>query len=108
MSDIYNSTDVLIDFLIILEKSSSTPTAKTIEPEVVESCTETIDKAISSLGHDKLVEILREVQNFIRDHHDEARELLVSNPQLAYALVQIQVALNLITPTQAKVRNNFF
>lgn len=79
-----------------------------IEPRVYgspvppQSAPEEITKAVASLPPEQMFELMKQMQVCIKNNAEEARQLLLQNPQLAYALLQAQVIMRLIDSSVAK------
>ena len=57
-----------------------------------ENAPEVITKAVASLPPEQMFELMKQMKWFIHQNPQEARQLLLHNPQLAYALLQAQVS----------------
>ncbi len=56
-----------------------------------ENAPEVITKAVASLPPEQMFELMKQMKWFLQQNPQEARQLLLHNPQLAYALLQAQV-----------------
>lgn len=56
-----------------------------------EKAPETVAKVVASLSPDTMLDIARQMKHCVLTNPHEARNMLVQNPQLAYALLQIMV-----------------
>ncbi len=63
------------------------------EPVDPEHAPETISKAVASLPPENMFELMKQMKMCIQNNPQEARRMLNSNPQLAYALLQAQVVM---------------
>jgi len=61
-----------------------------------------INKVIDSMSHQQLYEVMVQMKGLIQTYPEQARQMLISSPQLAYALLQTQVVLGMINPQMAK------
>ncbi len=61
-----------------------------------ESAPEVITKAVASLPPEQMFELMKQMKWFISQNPQEAKQLLLHNPQLAYALLQAQVLLTIL------------
>lgn len=52
---------------------------------------EIITKTVASLPPEQMYELMKQMKSCITNNPNEARQMLVQNPQLAYALLQAQV-----------------
>uniref|UniRef100_A0A182JQ71 RRM domain-containing protein n=1 Tax=Anopheles christyi TaxID=43041 RepID=A0A182JQ71_9DIPT len=62
---------------------------------------EVITKHVSSLPPERLHELMLQMKQLVQNNPFEARHMLVQNPQLAYALLQVQVLTKAIDPAAA-------
>lgn len=69
-----------------------------IEPE---KAPEAISKAVASLPPEQMFELMKQMKMCIQNNPNEARNLLLQNPQLAYALLQAQVVMRIVDPQVA-------
>ena len=56
-----------------------------------EAAPEAITKAVASLPPEQMFELMKQMKWSIERNPEETRQLLLHNPQLAYALLQAQV-----------------
>ena len=66
-----------------------------------ENAPEEITKAVASLPPEQMFELMKQMKLFIMHQPEEARQLLLHNPQLPYALLQAQVVMRIVDPHQA-------
>ncbi|CAL1284762.1 unnamed protein product [Larinioides sclopetarius] len=72
-------------------------------PEVTpEKAPETIAKVMCSVPPEQLYELMIQMKTCIENNPNEARNLLIQNPQLAYAFLQAQVIMKVVDPETAK------
>lgn len=50
-----------------------------------------------------MYDLMKQMKTCIQNNPNEAREMLVRNPQLAYALLQAQVVMRIVDPQTAVV-----
>lgn len=62
---------------------------------------EAISKAVASLPPEQMFELMKQMKLCIQNNMNEARAMLLNNPQLAYALLQAQVVMRIIEPQTA-------
>lgn len=62
---------------------------------------EAISNAVASLPPEQMYELMRQMKLCVRNNPQEARTMLMNNPQLAYALLQAQVVMRIIDPKTA-------
>ncbi|XP_077297661.1 cleavage stimulation factor subunit 2 CstF64 [Arctopsyche grandis] len=60
-----------------------------------------ISKAVASLPPEQMFELMKQMKTCIQNNPNEARNMLLQNPQLAYALLQAQVVMRIIDPATA-------
>ena len=75
------------------ERVGSAPKTLTPQEEV-----EMITKTVAQLAHQQKVELLAQMKVFSQTHPHHARQLLVQNPQLAHALLHLQVSFGMVKP----------
>ncbi|KAL1505514.1 hypothetical protein ABEB36_005062 [Hypothenemus hampei] len=71
------------------------------EPVQAEKAPEAISKAVASLPPEQMFELMKQMKTTIQNNPSEARQMLLQNPQLAYALLQAQVVMKIIDPHTA-------
>lgn len=64
---------------------------------------EIISKTVASLPPEQMYELMKQMKECIQNNPNEARQMLLQNPQLAYALLQAQVVMRILDPSQAVV-----
>lgn len=62
---------------------------------------EAISKAVASLPPEQMFELMKQMKLCIQNNPVEARQMLLTNPQLAYALLQAQVVMRIVDPNTA-------
>ncbi|XP_058443261.1 cleavage stimulation factor subunit 2 tau variant [Malaya genurostris] len=62
---------------------------------------EVITKTVVSLPPEQMYELMKQMKNCIQNNPMEARDMLLKNPQLAYALLQAQVVMRIVDPATA-------
>ena len=68
----------------------SGPYGESVDPE---KAPEAISKAVASLPPEQMFELMKQMKMCIQNNPQEARNMLLQNPQLAYALLQAQVVM---------------
>jgi cleavage stimulation factor subunit 2 len=63
---------------------------------------EAISRAVASLPPEQMFELMKQMKTCIQNNPNEARTMLLNNPQLAYALLQAQVVMRIVEPQQAQ------
>jgi cleavage stimulation factor subunit 2 len=58
---------------------------------------------VASLPPEQMFELMKQMKLCIQNNPTEARQMLLQNPQLAYALLQAQVVMRIIDPITASV-----
>lgn len=86
-----------------LQASLSGPPTESLYGTEVESneAPESISKAVASLPPEQMFELMKQMKMCIQNNPNEARNMLLQNPQLAYALLQAQVIMRIIDPQVA-------
>ncbi|XP_077487248.1 cleavage stimulation factor subunit 2 CstF64 [Amblyomma americanum] len=74
------------------------PYGPEVEPE---RAPEAISKAVASLPPEQMFELMKQMKLCIQNNPGEARNMLLQNPQLAYALLQAQVIMKIVEPQVA-------
>jgi len=62
---------------------------------------EVIARTIVNLPPEQVVDLMKQMQNIITEYPTEARNILIQNPQLTYAMLQSLVIMGLIPPNEA-------
>lgn len=83
---------------LMQEKSTESPYGDPVDPTVAP---DTISKAVSSLPPEQMYELMQQMKVCVRNNPNEARQMLLQNPQLAYALLQALVVMRAIEPNAA-------
>ncbi|CAH0399130.1 unnamed protein product [Chilo suppressalis] len=71
------------------------------EPVEPEKAPEAISKAVATLPPEQMFELMKQMKLCIQNNPTEAKNMLLQNPQLAYALLQAQVIMRVIDPATA-------
>ncbi|XP_039295458.1 cleavage stimulation factor subunit 2 isoform X2 [Nilaparvata lugens] len=71
---------------------------ESVEPE---KAPEAISKAVASLPPEQMFELMKQMKICVQNNPTEARNMLLQNPQLAYALLQAQVVMRIVDPATA-------
>lgn len=66
-----------------------------------ENAPENITKTVASLPPEQMYELMKQMKNCIQNNPTEARQMLLINPQLAYALLQSMVVMRIVDPQAA-------
>jgi len=83
---------------LMQEKSTESPYGDPVDPTLAP---DTISKAVSSLPPEQMYELMQQMKVCVRNNPNEARQMLLQNPQLAYALLQALVVMRAIEPNAA-------
>jgi cleavage stimulation factor subunit 2 len=75
------------------------PYGENVPPE---KAPEAISRAVASLPPEQMFELMKQMKQCIQNNPNEARTMLLNNPQLAYALLQAQVVMKIIDPQVAQ------
>lgn len=76
------------------------PYGDPVEPE---KAPEAISRAVASLPPEQMFELMKQMKLCIQNNPNEARNMLLQNPQLAYALLQAQIVMKIVDPQVALV-----
>eukprot|EP00127_Corallochytrium_limacisporum_P003329 Clim_evm18s148 gene=Clim_evmTU18s148 len=76
---------------------SDLPTGSIVPPE---HCIEAIQAAMLGMDPPELLQFLKQFKQFSQEKPEAARALLLQNPQLAYALLFVEVSLGLVDPSK--------
>lgn len=68
-----------------------------------EQSPEIITKTVASLPPEQMYELMKQMKSCIQNNPSEARQMLLMNPQLAYALLQSMVVMRIVDPQTAVV-----
>lgn len=71
------------------------------EPCEPENAPEVITKTVTSLPPEQMFELMKQMKACVTNNPVEARQMLLLNPQLAYALLQAQVVMRIVDPATA-------
>ncbi|GBP68388.1 Cleavage stimulation factor subunit 2 [Eumeta japonica] len=74
------------------------------EPVDPEKTPEAISKAVATLPPEQMFELMKQMKLCIQNNPTEARNMLLQNPQLAYALLQVQVIMRIVDPATAVIQ----
>lgn len=66
-----------------------------------ENAPEIITKTVASLPPEQMYELMKQMKACIQNNPAEAKQMLLLNPQLAYALLQAQVVMRIVDPNLA-------
>ncbi|PKU35148.1 hypothetical protein llap_14547 [Limosa lapponica baueri] len=73
------------------------------DPVSPEDAPESISRAVASLPPEQMFELMKQMKLCVQNSPQEARNMLLQNPQLAYALLQAQVVMRIVDPEIALV-----
>ena len=76
----------------------TSPYGEAVEPG---KAPEAISRAVASLPPEQMFELMKQMKLCIQNNPTEARNMLLQNPQLAYALLQAQVVMRIVDPKVA-------
>lgn len=71
------------------------------EPCDPDSAPELITKTVTALPPEQMFELMKQMKTCITNNPVEARQMLLLNPQLSYALLQAQVVMRIVDPATA-------
>ncbi|XP_038076922.1 cleavage stimulation factor subunit 2-like [Patiria miniata] len=81
--------------LVPAAPASDSPFGDAVPPH---EAPEAISKAVASLPPEQMFELMKQMKLVIQNNPVEARNMLLQNPQLAYALLQAQVVMRIVSP----------
>lgn len=67
-------------------KAQESPYGAEVEPD---KAPEAISRSVASLPPEQMFELMKQMKQCVHNNPNEAKNLLMSNPQLAYALLQV-------------------
>ncbi|VDD93806.1 unnamed protein product [Enterobius vermicularis] len=79
-------------------KAQESPYGPEVEPD---KAPEAISRSVASLPPEQMFELMKQMKQCVHNNPNEARSLLMSNPQLAFALLQAQVVMRIVDPQVA-------
>uniref|UniRef100_A0A667ZLR9 Cleavage stimulation factor, 3' pre-RNA, subunit 2 n=1 Tax=Myripristis murdjan TaxID=586833 RepID=A0A667ZLR9_9TELE len=71
------------------------PYGENVQPD---EAPESISRAVASLPPEQMFELMKQMKLCVQNSPQEARNMLLQNPQLAYALLQAQVVMRIVDP----------
>ncbi|XP_013385794.1 cleavage stimulation factor subunit 2-like [Lingula anatina] len=71
------------------------------DPVSPDQAPEAISRAVASLPPEQMFELMKQMKLCIQNNPNEARNMLLQNPQLAYALLQAQIVMKIVDPQVA-------
>lgn len=77
---------------------SDNPYGDMVNPE---DAPEIITKTVASLPPEQMFELMKQMKACLQNNPNEARQMLLQNPQLAYALLQAMVVMKILDPATA-------
>ncbi|CAF3962587.1 unnamed protein product, partial [Adineta steineri] len=79
------------------------PTFETVQSANItpDKVPEVIARTIVNLPPEQVVDLMKQMQTIIKEYPAEARNILIQNPQLTYAMLQSLVIMGLIPPSEA-------
>jgi len=83
---------------LLSEPVAESPFGPVCEPS---RAPETISKAVASLPPEQMFQLMQQMKLCIQNNPQDARTMLLQNPQLAYALLQAQVVMRIVDPETA-------
>lgn len=84
--------------VLLQEKTTESPYGDPVDPT---QAPEMISKAVSSLPPEQMFELMQQMKQCVQNNPNEARQMLLQNPQLAYALLQALVVMRVVDPNNA-------
>lgn len=87
-----------MEMAALLQPQVDNPYGDPVDPE---QAPEVITKTVASLPPEQMFELMKQMKTCIQNNPVEARQMLLQNPQLAYALLQAQVVMKILDPATA-------
>ncbi|CAF0844516.1 unnamed protein product [Rotaria sordida] len=89
--------------LLHQQTTIGTPAFETVQSVNVtpDKVPEVIARTIVNLPPEQVVDLIKQMQIIIKEYPTEARNILIQNPQLTYAMLQSLVIMGLIQPSEA-------
>merc|ERR1712146_495750 len=79
-------------------RRSNNPYSKSSAQMKKEAPAEAISKVVANLPAEQMFELMKEMKECLANNPVEARNMLLQNPQLTYALLQAQVVMSIVDP----------
>ncbi|KAM3728846.1 Cleavage stimulation factor subunit [Dirofilaria immitis] len=80
------------------QQAQESPYGPETEPE---KAPEAISRSVASLPPEQMFELMKQMKQCVHNNPNEAKNLLMNNPQLAYALLQALVVMRIVDPQVA-------
>ncbi|KAG9338639.1 hypothetical protein JZ751_025477 [Albula glossodonta] len=112
LKDIFSEVGLVVSFRLVYDRETGKPKgygfclgtgAPVIESPYGDGCQpeeapESISRAVASLPPEQMFELMKQMKLCVQNSPQEARNMLLQNPQLAYALLQAQVVMRIVDP----------
>jgi len=85
----------------LMQESNVTTESPYGPPVEADQAPEVISKTVASLPPEQMFQLMQQMKLCIQNNPQEARQMLTTNPQLAYALLQAQVVMRIVDPETA-------
>ena len=93
-----NSAEVAMTNNTTMKPPQESPYGEKVDPQQSGLA---ISNAVASLPPEQLFDLMQQMKQCIQSNPNEARQLLLQNPQLAYALLQAQIIMKIVEPKVA-------
>lgn len=74
------------DSHILQQQQQESPYGSEVSPE---KAPEVISRSVASLPPEQMFELMKQMKQCVHNNPNEAKSLLITNPQLSYALLQV-------------------
>ncbi|KAF8387258.1 cpf-2 [Pristionchus pacificus] len=82
---------------IVVMQPEESPYGKECDPK---DAPEIISRNVASIPPEKMFHLMKQMKEIVSSNPSEAKNMLLQNPQLAYALLQAQVVMRIVDPQQ--------
>ncbi|GMT08574.1 hypothetical protein PENTCL1PPCAC_30748 [Pristionchus entomophagus] len=83
---------------VVVMQPEESPYGKEVEAK---DAPEAISRSVASLPPEKMFHLMKQMKEIVMSNPTEAKNMLLQNPQLAYALLQAQVVMRIVDPQVA-------
>ncbi|GMT31638.1 hypothetical protein PFISCL1PPCAC_22935, partial [Pristionchus fissidentatus] len=83
---------------VTMAMPEESPYGKEVDPK---DAPEAISRSVASLPPEKMFHLMKQMKEIVMSNPTEAKNMLLQNPQLAYALLQAQVVMRIVDPQVA-------
>uniref|UniRef100_A0A2K5DEN7 RRM domain-containing protein n=1 Tax=Aotus nancymaae TaxID=37293 RepID=A0A2K5DEN7_AOTNA len=114
LKDIFSEVGSVVSFRLVYDRETGKPKGygfceyqdqetalsamRNLNGREFKDAPESITRAVASLPPEQMFELMKQMKLCVQNSHQEARNMLLQNPQLAYALLQAQVVMRIMDP----------